>query len=55
MKHNNQYNDLMYLIHAMNIAYCFEMITAMNYTCTDIVKTRTSDDKTKITYMNKQK
>ena len=55
MKHNKQYNDLMYLIHAMNIAYCFKMITAMYYTCTGIVKTTTSDDITKITNMNKPK
>ena len=55
MKPNKQYNDLMYLIHALNLAYCFRMIISMYFTCTGIVKTITSDDITKIINMNKQK
>ena len=55
MKHNKQYNDNMYLIHAVNIAYCLKMITAMYNTCTDSVKTITSDDITKTTNTKKQK
>ena len=39
MKHNTQYNDHMYLIHAMDKAY-----TAMYNTCTGNVKTIKSDD-----------
>ena len=55
MKHNTQYNEHMHLIHAVNMAYCLKMITAMYNTCTGIVKTVTSDDNTKITTVNKQK
>jgi hypothetical protein len=47
--------DHMYLIRAVNIAYCFKMITEIYNTCTGIVTMITSDDITKITNVNKQK